>query len=372
MFKGKSYNFQSTLIGKISIKKQDDKGISCLMETLDKNINVHIRCGNLQAPVINTMTWHSSQDVSLNDGDIVSISPYGDLTFLYRSNSKDNTLFLTDKCNYQCIMCPQPAPVKPQNFYHQTEDMLQLIDKSPEVFGITGGEPLINFEYFLNVIKRIKEFHPNTHLQILTNGSALADNHNIEKLFEIGKTGITFCIPLYASQPDIHDRIVGSKGAFWKTIKALHNIVQYDADIEIRTVIIKQNYDFLEDLAHFVAMNLPFINHFAIMGAEIMGNARVNFEEIYISPEKYQRQLSNSLQILKQNSICFSVYNHPLCLLPSNLRKYSVKSISEWKVRLYDECQECILKTDCGGIFFANIQEYNNIIKPEFEERSTL
>jgi len=372
MHKGNSYNIHLPLIGRISIKKHDDKGFSCLVETLDKNVNLHIRCGNLCFPAISNRTWHSLCDIDIDVGDIVSVSPEGQLKFLFKSMTDDNILFMTDKCNYHCAMCPQPLPPDPQDFYQEAEEIINLIDVSPRVLGITGGEPLLNFTKFLNIIKTLKYLHPDTCLQILTNASVLADEKNAAQLFETGKSGMTFCIPIYSAQPDIHDLIVGKKGAFRTTVKALYNIAKYEADIEIRTVITKQNYHHMENLAHFVSMNFPFINHFAVMGTEIIGNARTNINDIFIAPNEYQLQLINCLQTLRRHNICFSIYNHPQCLIPENFRQYSTKAISKWKIRFYEECTGCTLKNDCGGIFFTNMKEYKNIIKPEIPERGIL
>ena len=43
-----------------------------------------------------------------NEGDIISISPLGEIIFHYEHASKHNAVFVTERCNHRCIMCPQP------------------------------------------------------------------------------------------------------------------------------------------------------------------------------------------------------------------------------------------------------------------------
>ena len=63
------------------------------------------------------------------------------------------------------------------------------------------------------------------------------------------------------------------KGSFQQTIKGLYNLAQYKQKIEIRIVILKQNYRKLKDIAEYIYRNLPFVTHIALMGMEYHGRA---------------------------------------------------------------------------------------------------
>jgi radical SAM protein with 4Fe4S-binding SPASM domain len=49
-----------------------------------------------------------------------------------------------------------------------------------------------------------------------------------------------------------------------------------------------------------------------------------------------------------------SVYSHPLCVLPEDIRRFSVKSISDWKNEYFEECKGCSAVEACGGFFSSH------------------
>src|SRR5688572_25575466 len=44
----------------------------------------------------------------LEDGDIIYITTNGTINTLFRASSPHNSLFITDRCNSNCLMCSQP------------------------------------------------------------------------------------------------------------------------------------------------------------------------------------------------------------------------------------------------------------------------
>ncbi len=52
---------------------------------------------------------HSVDELDyLNDDDIVSLDKKGNICILYKKGSFDNAILVTEECNTNCIMCPQP------------------------------------------------------------------------------------------------------------------------------------------------------------------------------------------------------------------------------------------------------------------------
>src|SRR5262249_7471883 len=79
------------------------------------------------------------------EGHIVTIEPgSGFIRTIFRPESPHNTLFATDRCNSNCLMCSQP-PKEVDDSYLVEENlkMLSLIQTPPDYLGITGGEPTL-------------------------------------------------------------------------------------------------------------------------------------------------------------------------------------------------------------------------------------
>src|SRR5689334_10494635 len=60
--------------------------------------------GNNQLPIVHTVR-HLDH---LHDGDIVVLDDHGQVRTLFRPDSTYNTLFVTEQCNSNCLMCSQP------------------------------------------------------------------------------------------------------------------------------------------------------------------------------------------------------------------------------------------------------------------------
>ena len=54
---------------------------------------------------------------------------------------------------------------------------------------------------------------------------------------------------------------------------------------------------------------------------------------------------------LSRREMNVSIYNHQLCVIPSEVWPFARKSISDWKNEYLDVCDECAVKQRCGGFF---------------------
>ena len=97
---------------------------------------------------------------------------------------------------------------------------------------------------------------------------------------------------------------------------------------EIRVVLHQQTIPRLPHLARFLARNLPFVDHVALMGLEMMGHVKANLEALWIDPADYQQQLRQAVEILDVSGMNVRIYNHQLCVLDRALWPFAVKSIS--------------------------------------------
>lgn len=288
------------------------------------------------------------------DGDIVVMeSAVGMVRSLYRPYEMHHHLFVTERCNSNCLMCSQPPKDRDdvEALTSRNFELIDLIDDPPPYLTITGGEPTLLGDHLFNLIIRLKEKMPTTELHILTNGRTFAWPKYANRFAEVEHPKISLGIPLYADVAAVHDFVVQAAGAFDQTVNGLHQAARNGIRVEIRIVLHKLTIPRLTKLAEYIYRNLTFAEHVAFMGLEYTGYTPRNIERLWIDPFDYQDELETAVEFLTNRNMNVSIYNHQLCILRRSLWKYAKKSISDWKNSYLVECSSCAVKQDCGGFF---------------------
>lgn len=370
-FEGHSNNIKRAIICRISAKLSSNRSNSelfhCVSGDDSSSSNVFISCGPIESKYIDEHTplfQIHDPELQLNIGDIVLLEPSEKGIFLFESLSKSNALFLTERCNCRCVMCPQPPQKDREDYVSIALKTLSLLEDNTDVLGITGGEPTLVWDDLIKVIHASQTKLPDTVLQLLTNGRILKNYDKATELVSAGGKKLMVCIPLYADCSVLHDSIVNSKGAFWETIEGIYNLERLGVQVELRNVIMKVNFERLPQWSEFVYLNFPFADHVALMGIEPYGLASVNADQVWIDPLDYTEQLQKSIEIFQRRNMNVSIFNHQLCVLPQPLWRFSSKSISEWKNKYYPVCDLCMIKAKCGGFFASSDNNRSYGIKP--------
>lgn len=302
----------------------------------------------------------------LDNDDLVAVDSNDRLRSLYRSNSEHNTFLLTEQCNNYCLMCSQPPKTADDRWLlEEAFEAIRMIPRTAKTIGLTGGEPTLYGDDFINLLHHIKNYLPNTALHILSNGRSFANYKFAKSYADVNHQDVMIGIPIYSSDAVQHDYVVQAKGAFDETIRGILNLKKNNQRVEVRIVIHKQTFKGLVDLAEYIVRNLLFVDQVALMGLEMMGFTRSNLDALWIDPIEYKDHLSKAVQILSSYGMNVLVFNHQLCLVNSNVEPYYVKSISDWKNEYAEECVGCSRKHDCGGFFSSSIKyKYSPSIKP--------
>ncbi len=301
----------------------------------------------------------------LSNDDIVVINPTtSTLRVLYRRKASNNSILVTENCNNFCLMCSQPPRnINDRYLVNQILSMIPLIHKETQEIGITGGEPTLLGDDLITLLDRFKNYLPQTSIHVLTNGRNFTNNIFVEKIASVNHPDLMFGIPIYSDVSNIHDYVVQAKNAFNETIKGIINLKTFNQQVELRVVLHKQTYKRLPQLAEFITRNLLFVDHVALMGLEMTGFTKANLNDLWIDPIHYKNELSEAVDILDRFQIHVSIYNHQLCLLPENLWRFAIKSISDWKNEYMSECNGCEIKSRCGGFFSSAQFKYSDNIK---------
>jgi His-Xaa-Ser system radical SAM maturase HxsC len=302
----------------------------------------------------------------LSDDDIVHLSEEGRIRTLFCANSNHNALLLTEQCNNFCLMCSQPPKKQDDRWIiGQIRQLIPLISRDTKSLGITGGEPTLRRNDFIDIIRLCKSWLPNTALHILSNGRTFVDTSFCSEYASIRHPDLMIGIPLYSDDPSRHDYVVQAKGAFDETIRGIINLKRFSQKVEIRVVIHKQTFGRLPLLAEFIGRNLLFVDQVALMGLEITGFTKANLDSLWIDPVEYKDKLSDAVNILRSYRIPTLVYNHQLCTINPDTEFCYVKSISDWKNEYAPECAGCLRRGDCGGFFAWNVKQgHRQTLKP--------
>lgn len=301
----------------------------------------------------------------LQDGDIVNINSDGLITILWQKNSFQNLLFLTESCNCRCLMCPQPPKKHDENLVkiaNRVLDLIKIYDVSD--ICISGGEPTLLKDKFIHILRRCVTEYANANINILTNGKVFENKLFTEKVSSVASNNVMFCVSLHSNIPEVHDKIVGAKGSFIKTINGIYNLAQYGKAIEIRIVVNKLNYNSLSRIAEYLSNYIPFCVHYVFMGMEVHGIAIDNFEEINAYPYEYRNELREAVLLMYQKGLPVSVYNVPLCMIDYSIRRFAERSISEWKNMYLTQCESCTKKNNCCGFFETSKHLALDFIRP--------
>ena len=358
--RGITVNLPSSIIGVVSNNVSRIDGYVLAPEELPCSVGLSKEtAGRTDGPCVHSV----SKLTEFGDKDVVLVNPSGLMTVLYSYQGNDNSLFVTDRCNAACIMCPQPSPICPTSHLKVNKCLIRLIDKATPVLGLTGGEPTTAPDELIELIMDCKTHLPAVHLDILTNGIALADVAFVRKIMDIRHPSMTFHVPLYADTDREHNAIVGTEG-FHATVEGLYNLARFRQRIELRMVIMKSTYQRLPMFAQFVCRNLPFVSHVALMGLEPVGSALRNLSDVWVEPLDAMPQIRGAVQCLHRADLNVSLFNFQLCILPEELRPFAVRSISDWKNMYLEFCGGCAKRTVCGGLFNSQHTVHSRFLGP--------
>lgn len=295
----------------------------------------------------------------LEEGDIIRLDPSsGAMRCLYRRHSPHNTILLTEQCNHYCLMCSQPPKVIDDSWLlKEAVELISLVPQETKCIGFSGGEPTLYGDGLIELLHHTKRALPHTAVDILSNGRAFKDMSFAKNYAAVNHPDLFIGIPIYSDDPVRHDYVVQSKGAFDDTVQGILNLKKVQQKVEVRIVIHKQTIDRLRETCEFIARNLVFVDHVALMGLEITGFTRANLDLLWIDPYDYKDILSDAVEVLNAYGVPTSVYNHTLCTVNPDVWGNYRKSISDWKNEFVDECVACSKIGDCGG-FFSSGKKY--------------
>jgi His-Xaa-Ser system radical SAM maturase HxsC len=302
----------------------------------------------------------------LGDGDIIGLDPGSlRLRVLYRRASKHNAFLVTERCNHYCLMCSQPPrDVDDGWILDEIADCIELMDPATETIGFTGDEPLLEWPRLIALLAALRDRLPDTAVHVLTNGRAFSSDEVASAWAAVGHRRLSAGIPLYSAVDHLHDYVVQALGAFDETVLGILRLKDKGQRVEVRVVLHAVTAPRLRETCAWLARNLPFVDHVALMGLENTGFALANQTLLWIDPLDYQADLACGVEMLRAAGVNVSVYNLPLCLLDRSVWDVAVQSISDWKNGYLPECDGCAARSRCAGFFLTGRPRVSRGVRP--------
>jgi His-Xaa-Ser system radical SAM maturase HxsC len=284
------------------------------------------------------------------DGDILLLVPGQKSAHrLVRSGARHNTFLVTEQCDQLCVMCSQPPKRYHADLFDQFTVAATLAPENARIT-VSGGEPLLHKERLFQFLAAATKARPDISFHVLTNGQFF-ELGDITAIDQIGRDRVLWGIPLYAPRGELHDSIVGKPGAFARLSRSFSTLMRAGVAVELRTVVLKQNWEALPDLANYVSTRLPFVDVWAIMQLENIGYGRMNWERSFKDTSLDFGHLRSAINLAIGRGVQTLLYNFPLCSVPPAYRHLAPRTISDWKNKFLGACEGCALRSTCGGFF---------------------
>lgn len=302
----------------------------------------------------------------LSDGDIVGFDPRtGRFRTHFRRGSLFNSFLVTERCNHYCLMCSQPPKdVDDSWILREIRQAIPLIHADTPYLGYTGGEPLLDWQEFIAAVRDCRAYLPRTAVHVLSNGRAFARSDVVAPWAAVQHPALTVGIPIYAAVDSVHDYVVQAQGAFDETVLGILKLKDRGQRVEVRVVLHAVTAPRIVATARWLARNLPFVDHVALMGLENTGFAIANDNLLWIDPLDYRANLAEAVDVLAASRVNVSVYNLPKCVLHRSVWPYARQSISDWKNEFVPDCDQCREKPRCSGFFATGRPRHSRGIQP--------
>lgn len=236
----------------------------------------------------------------------------------------------TYTCNSRCPMCGVFNTKKDSRWKYTLEQMKARIESfkltKDDYIIISGGEPTI-YPGLIEIIAYINQYTHN--VTIFSNGRALKDLDYVKKFEKLHIE--KFLIPLFSHHENIHNFLTMGKEktrSFRDTIEGLDNLNKSKVPFRIKTVVFKQNYKHLPELAQFWIERYPNSIEYSIHGIHLQGEAPKAKDIIVVKHSEAMPYVEKAADIILENNLELELSAFPICLInPYYWPYYSVPNL---------------------------------------------
>lgn len=270
---------------------------------------------------------------------------------------------ICSECNNNCVFChTKPKKDKLGSLENTLEKIKLLKNKGVDTIYLSGGECLINPEFYLIVDEILKQ---KLKFGLITNSRMLSSKELIATLVS---KGLVYVHTSLHGPKDIHDKLTMVPNSFDQTIAGIINIIDSGIELDVNCVVVKQNLPYLSDVAQILTK----------VGAP---SIRYSFVEPLSSKDEYIPRIKDVAEkikfLIESSNIDVFFDSLPLCLTKDfethrfNLLTKGIEYISEYyeqgvfKADYGDKmkphkCDTCVKKDICEGVYSLYLDIYGD------------
>ena len=123
------------------------------------------------------------------------------------------------------------------------------------------------------------------------------------------------------------------------------------------------------DIVKLIVAEFPNVFCVNFIGLEPRGNCARNKQEVYIDLWSGFENSVPAIEYLASHGIDVGLYNFPLCAVDRKYWPLARKSIAGYKNCFAIECDQCLVKEKCAGLFTATLKFIKPIVFPVLDMR---
>jgi uncharacterized Fe-S cluster-containing radical SAM superfamily protein len=298
-----------------------------------------------------------------------------------RRISKQAKIIIGFNCNNNCLFCYERTMrhLPDKTTTEVKKEISAACKRGFSQVHLMGGEPTIRPDV-CELIEYAKDAGADS-VMITSNGRMFAYPDFVKKIIKSGISQVVFS--LHGHNAGLHDRLTGSEGSFKELIAGLENLKKSGfKNVGTNTVIAKQNYRYLPDIAHILAEHRIGRAEFTYVGifkkALKLMKPRISLAAPYIR---------KALQIGKDRNYLWVVQNPPMgcyfegyfkhlswgkkekkSLFAISDKNRSYEEVTSKKVTFYvkpEKCLGCDCYHECFGVEEMYLRDFGGReIKP--------
>lgn len=262
------------------------------------------------------------------------------------------------KCNNNCVSCIYDRRQSHNLGTPFLKEVTKVIDSlDPESDGennhitFTGGEPTIRKEFF-QILKYTRKKYPDMYMATVTNGRIFCQEEKAEKLADIVGENYQMGVALYSHKPEIHDEITRVEGSWEETVQGIKNLLSQDIRIELRIIVNKINYKYMEGTARFIKDEIPGVARVTFINMKYTGNAFRNRDKVFVKYKECNPEVEKAVDVLEDEDIEIRMFHFPLCTIDKKYWEFATGvTKQEQELMLLEKCNSCAMKNSCPKIW---------------------
>lgn len=269
---------------------------------------------------------------------------------------------LTYKCNNRCVSCIMPTRnLQGEKSLKQIKIETNEILKNSGHIEFNGGEPTLNKDLF-RILHYTNEKKENVEVALITNARIFSILDYVNKLNSLNLKNFKIVTTLYGHKKEIHDGITRTPCSFEQQIKAIKNLINKRIQIELRIVINKLNYKYLDKIAQFIIENFNREDFLSVIfiSMKIIGEAYKNRRIVVYKISDAIPHISKAAERLTEKKFKVGLFHLPHCVLPRKLWNLSGGITAERsEICFLPFCKNCTKKEKCSGIWKSYIEVFS-------------